>query len=271
MNLLPNNIPLPGKAKAKLVEIVAERDSAVDLAQVTTQRLKQLPPGDPLAGRLRTLQGRQIERRDALQAIARELVAYVERLPDTAMFVMAEPVEAKPRDGMTIAETVEQLRDEIEGVKNHLLLCAAAPLPKANLKALVREHVAQLAAYGRPTVRPERGQRVRIDFSGLQSSYGFGPQEVFSILCAFDGERMSKLLEAQVDALPDATFRHAMTAAEQTQRTAQLEARLDQLEREEEGLIEAAATEGLEIMRRENASPAAVLDVVRKQRVAQAA
>jgi len=59
---------------------------------------------------------------------------------------------------------------------------------------------------------------------------------------------------------------------ERFRREAELAANLDQLEWQEEGLIDLAASEGVEIMRRQDASPAAVLGVaVAKQRAQEAA
>jgi hypothetical protein len=85
-------------------------------------------------------------------------------------------------------------------------------------------------------------------------------------------DMITQSLEAEIDAQCEPK-QPAMSAAEQSKRAAELAANLLELERQEETLIDIAASEGLDVMRRENASPGAVLGIVVavKQRAAQAA
>jgi hypothetical protein len=67
-------------------------------------------------------------------------------------------------------------------------------------------------------------------------------------------------LEAEIDAQCKPK-EPAMSAAEQSKRAAELAEQLLELERQEETLIDAALAEGVDIMRRADADPAAVLGV----------
>jgi hypothetical protein len=67
------------------------------------------------------------------------------------------------------------------------------------------------------------------------------------------------LLDALVHELP--VRPEAIPKVERIRRVAELEAELDRFERDEETLISRAASDGLDILRRPDASPAAVLGV----------
>jgi hypothetical protein len=91
---------------------------------------------------------------------------------------------------------------------------------------------------------------------------------VVALLCWMQPAAMVAALEREIDAMPAPEL--ALTAKEKEKRLAQLKADLDALERLEETLIEQAARDGLEILRRADASPAAVLGVAVTGRVARA-
>ena len=80
-------------------------------------------------------------------------------------------------------------------------------------------------------------------------------------------EAMAKRLEAEVDALPEPKL--ALSTDEKKKRAVELTAQIDKLERTEEALIEVALSQGLDVIRRSNASPAAVLRVVVKPKKAE--
>jgi hypothetical protein len=67
-------------------------------------------------------------------------------------------------------------------------------------------------------------------------------------------------LEAEIDAQCEPK-EPAMSAAEQSKRAAELAEQLLELERQEKTLIDAALAEGVDIMRRADADPRAVLGV----------
>jgi hypothetical protein len=84
-------------------------------------------------------------------------------------------------------------------------------------------------------------------------------EDVVALLCWTTPERMCVALERQLAAQPERAG--AMSRSERLRLVAEAEARLMTLERKEEILIERAADEGFEILRRSDASPPAVLGV----------
>ncbi|RAI32420.1 hypothetical protein CH338_24170, partial [Rhodoplanes elegans] len=115
-----------------------------------------------------------------------------------------------------------------------------AALPKDELRRLVAEHVAQLAAAGRPLVstRPHLGGPVVSYRVGHSNIAGLTPLEAAQMLAWFDADRLAERLMAEVDALPDEPG--ALAPDERSQRLAAARARLLELERTEVALVEAA-------------------------------
>jgi hypothetical protein len=73
-------------------------------------------------------------------------------------------------------------------------------------------------------------------------------------------EALCEALEREIAAQPARA--DAMPASERMRRVAELEAQLPELDQREEALIERAHSDGLEVLRRPDASPLAVLGIV---------
>jgi hypothetical protein len=83
------------------------------------------------------------------------------------------------------------------------------------------------------------------------------PKLVAGVAAWLEPDRFAQRLEDEIDAMPDAPLALSKTA--QAKRLAELSDELDGLERKEEALVASAALAGQDILRRPDASPAAVL------------
>jgi len=169
---------------------------------------------------------------------------------------------------------VEKRRAAIAKLQTEIRISAAAPYPAADAKRAMREHILHLAALGEPDVAPcVQSLRAPVlpHFSVIgnqrtlhETKLGSFPVEktvdAASLLAwAFKDEIIAKL-EAQIDSLTDGDD-GALTEMQRSEATAKARAEILRLEREEESIIAAAASQGFAIARRPDASPLAVLGV----------
>jgi hypothetical protein len=185
---------------------------------------------------------------------------------DAELRMRAPQAPALP-PGETLVAAIAHIRDEITAARNHRRAVETAPLPKADAKALAASHVAVLAGRGKPRV--EVGDTFKAVFTDPLADFGVSADFVACTLAWLAPDRMLAALEVQIDALPEP--RAPLPKAEREKRLAELTADLDRLDRQEEALIELAAAQGTDLMRRPDAAPAAVSGVVVAQAKAQAA
>jgi hypothetical protein len=95
-------------------------------------------------------------------------------------------------------------------------------------------------------------------FRDPAADFGLREAYVVGMLAWFDPERMDAAVDGLVDDLPDS---ESMTEAEHVEALAELDREIEGLERVEEDLIASSFEHGLDILRRPNASPDAVLGV----------
>jgi hypothetical protein len=251
-----NEANLTEAAREKLLALDARR---VEEAAAAAARLPYEITDQKISERVRVSQDRHRLRHDKLHALCSSIRQWLNALPPGAVLEPAESVTAKPRQNETLAQAIERLRDEIAAAQNHLSVVKAAPLLKSELKAAASLLVQQLAQRGRPKVSAGR--------DGLKVAFTADPRadtlahrdDIAALLCWQNPVAMVSAIEREIDALPETQA--AMSAAEQSKRAAELAEQLLGLERIEEALIDKAASEGVDIPRRENASPAAVLGI----------
>jgi hypothetical protein len=273
----PTGDPLPASARAKLLALQGMANDARDAAASAQARLRGLKDQlssstlteqqqdgiEQEAERLIAVRSKQNDRHAALLALVDNLRRYVQALPRGISLESVKFTGPELLKGETMPDALARIRDQITGIKSHRQAVASAALPKSAMKAAAKRYVDEMAARGRP--------RVTGDGSGFKATFGdtrsFVPQGVRAaaeLLCWMDGPAVLKRLEAEIDALP--TPANAMDPDERESRLADLTADLERLERDEESLIEQAADDGIEVLRRAEANPAAVLGVRIKQR-----
>lgn len=271
------NASLPAKAASKLAMLGDRADDAAALALATTRRISDierilgLNPGGSNApemkeelSRLRSSHSVQQKRRTERANLIAQLRGFLQHFPPNGRLETITPPRPKLKDGELLSAAISRLRNEIAAAKNHLAEVKSATLPKAELKKLARAQVQDLAARGRPKLNTTSS--LTIAFSRLENVPGL---DLGATLAWLDSDNLIKRLNDEIDALPDA--RLTLSTAEKAEREGGLTSQLDTLERAEESLIEAAAEEGLNIERRVDASPVAVLGVVIKMPASRAA
>jgi hypothetical protein len=264
-----NESRLPEASREKLLSFDSRR---VEEAAAAAARIPYEITDVKITQRVRQSQEKHSQRHDEIHALCTHIRQWLTSLPPNAVLEPAPPVTAKPRQGETLVQSIERLRDEIAAAQNHLSVVKRAPLPVADMKALCRARVKAMAA--RPKVWVDGRGEFAVTFVDAQRIDTLATLDDIAAMLAFaDPEGFTKRLEDEIDRQLGDPTQPAMPKAERDKRAGELAEQLLGLERQEESLIEMAVSEGLDVMRRENASPAAVLGiiVVAKQRVQEAA
>lgn len=165
---------------------------------------------------------------------------------------------------------LEDLRGQIAAKASEMQSARGAPFPSSEVKAAIAARIGRLAEAGRPDVRslffdPHHPPAWATMQQTLHSVDGEGrrglamgqvldPMATLAWLYETD---LVEALGAEIDALADDS--QALGADERATRIAALQVEILALERQEEAVIDAAAVQGVELARRANADPRAVL------------
>ncbi len=269
--------PLPPAARIKLTQLAGQAADARDAAASAQRRLEDLrralnpdAQSADAAGiehemsRLTAVRSEQNRRQSERATLVASLNQWLQTLPPGAVLEWVKPPAAVPLNGEALPAAIGRVRDRIAAAQQHLRAVQIAPLPKGDLKVQAATTVQQLAARGRPAISLGRG-RLAVKWRTREAtSSGASPEDVAATLAWLDPAAMTARLEQEIDLLPEAPL--AMPAQEREQRIGELTADLDRLAREEEALVEAAIAAGIDVLRRPDASPAAVLGVAIKGR-----
>jgi hypothetical protein len=208
--------------------------------------------------RLHAVREQQNHRHGQLSALAMNLRQWIQN-NNRRTFDAARTLTVKLRGGENVSQAVTRLRQEIAETKATLKDLSWAEPPRDVLKAEAAAFVARLAEKGAPTVHVDK-HHVAVQFP-VTADWNTGKEELNRALLAWlDPEQMLSRLESQIDTLPEPKL--TMTAEELSRRKEELGMQILNLERSEESLIERAASEGAEILRRPDAAPLAVLGLV---------
>src|SRR6516164_1462106 len=244
-------VELPEAARAKLSDIEAQRCIAEDLLRGTAQRVASLPrEAVELRERLAVEREKHAERHRVLSLLVSRCNQFLFELRGNVALEVAPAVEIKLKASETVVAALAAAREQIAGVQRELVQVRKAPLCRSSQEEAIRAHLSRLVQ------RPKIGFDARggalltwtEDMATMDGVLGLlafvlGPEQVSA---AF-----SRDLEPESPA--------AVTPLE---RETELSVSLLALERTEEALILRAAGEGIELARRSDASPVAVLGVV---------
>jgi hypothetical protein len=193
----------------------------------------------------------------------------VSRLNNSIMqfFSGAAEVERPPwptvvpaaREGESVGDALMRLRHEIAVAQGELMRIKAAPPPAAEIKAALEAEVDRLAGNGTPRIAVDAG-KVTVHWPDVQpyavpgSALSAPSGSASSLLCALFPAQLKKLLTAGIvdtrDSIPSRERPRLIRAAE---------AHILALEIGEERLVVAALEQGLEVHRRIDSSPWAIL------------
>jgi len=163
------------------------------------------------------------------------------------------------RDGESLTDAILRLRSEIGIARNELMRIKTAPLPAAEIKAQIEAEVDRAAAAGAPRVTSGAG-KLSIDWCDVQAFAAPGAARsapsgsASQLACWLHRDEIIDRLTADVEDAPG-----SIPSAERPQRIRESEARIFALEVGEERLVVAALEQGLEVHRRIDASPWAIL------------
>jgi hypothetical protein len=256
-------IELPAPAKAKLAALQITRMSSEDAARAIQGRLAGFGSirdrGDQeLVDRLAAEANRLAARHRELSAIGHKINQWLMELRGVVL-ESAPAIAVKLKDGETLVEAIDGARQEIAATVAKLQLVKRSPLPLEDRKQKAAEYVAALGRQARPVIGFGTADQFMLRF---KDDVVASTSDVLALACWIQPEAVLDALIRDIEALPMPGDLRPLPAHERLAATRELEAQLMALERKEESLIERAAGEGVEVLRRPDASPAAVLGVV---------
>ncbi|WP_133239337.1 hypothetical protein [Microvirga sp. KLBC 81] len=241
---------------------------APDHPTVTAEQAKAARIGDEMV-RLNSLYDARSSRWQDLARLVSGLDAWVKGQGGRELVAHVAPVPKLQR-GETPSDAVERCRRRLRELHADLARVEAAPIPSAQAKEAAQREVARLAAQGCPNVGAlvEAGAKIEWPMSradvamwadGKPSPHVPLVRTVDPLALAawLNPSAMTAALEREIDELADDAA--ALTDEARAAKRAEVLADLLAVERDEEAFIIMAAASGIEIMRRPDASPLAVL------------
>jgi hypothetical protein len=209
---------------------------------------------------------RERARRNSVRANTEQVVSrlnnFIMQLFSGASDAAAPPWPANvpgPRDGESVSDAILRLRRDIAVAQGELRRVQTAPPPASEIRAVLVAEVDRMADEGRPHVAVDGG-RVRVQWPDVMLYAGSGAAlsapsgSASKMLAALFPAELKKLLAAGVGDVPG-----AVASAERPRLVRELEARVLALEVAEEKLVCEALDAGLDVHRRVDASPWAIL------------
>jgi hypothetical protein len=252
---------LPTAAKNRLIALDSQRLEADDGQRAAQMRLSSFPhSADPaVVEQMNLVRDKWQQRSESLSQLCNRIRFWVGSQNTAAVFEMAPAVKAELPDGLTICETIEETRNQIDALHQNLDVVRMAPEPKAALKEKAAQFVRELAARGRPKVSAGPGG-ITVAFTDPRAGTTMASRDDVAAIAAWLHESaMVSALEREINLLPEGVA--PLPTEERERRISQLAADLEHLERIEEHLVQAAASDGQDVLRRPDALPAAVLGV----------
>jgi hypothetical protein len=199
--------------------------------------------------------------RDAA-ALVTHLNGWVAKLTTNPKAIEEAPAAPfKLRKNENHKQAIARLRDEINDCKRAQHQAVIAPLPPEDLRRQAENYVERMAAQITPTPRMvDNVLSMNWSFGGTSAIGGLTPPHVFSMMAWLAPELVTQRLVSIVERMPKPAA-PAMSEADKHARLSELSAQLDRLEREEESAIRAALEDGLNVVRRPDASALAVLSI----------
>jgi hypothetical protein len=191
------------------------------------------------------------------QLVSRLNQAVIEmRLPVGAVLEMAPAIAIK-LDGVTLGEAISSVRDEIAKLQQETLAVRSAPLKRTSQQAAIGDYLLRLALRTRPKIGFDIRGNARVSFAEDMVT---GKDDILGMMAFVFPDAVAAAFARDDDEQAEAP--NALSPQERDKRLSELAAALLVLERREETLIARAADDGMDMLRRVDASPLAVLGVV---------
>lgn len=175
------------------------------------------------------------------------------------------PVEVKPqlKKGETVADAIRRVRAEITRLQGELGRVRTAPLPPDEIRAKLRDEVIRRGAAGRPQISIDTDVKIKwpdeVSFASPGGTLSAPSGTATNLACWLHGGEIIDALCSGIDDNAEGTI----PSAERPAREAALEREILALEYVEEALITRGLQEGIEVHRRFNAHPLAILGLER--------
>jgi len=250
-------VELPEGARKRLAELGLQRMQAEDAMRGCAARANNLPKdAHELRARLEAQRDAQADRHRVLSLLVSRLNQFCMelRLPANSTLEVAPALELKLKASETVSAAVEATRAQIAGVQREIAAVRALPMRRASELEAMRAHLARLAQRARPRIVFDARGNATVtwieDMAQMDSVLGL-------VAFVLGPEPLSAAFARDLE--PEGAG--AVSPLEREAKLAELSASLLSLERCEEQLIMRAADEGVELLRRGDADPRAVLNV----------
>lgn len=206
------------------------------------------------------------QRYQELLALHGHITGYLDGLPSGA--VLAEhrgAVAPRLPARSDVRQALDQARSRLPVLRADLHTIRSASLPTAELKAISRQRIEQLAERGEPNLAhfvDDGTSPFQLPMTRTAGIPGATPAGVvipdaWALLAWLHRDALIAALDREIDALIDDA--HAMPAATRIAKEREMLAAILQLEREEEWLVTELRGSGVRVARRPDADPRAVL------------
>lgn len=205
------------------------------------------------------LQEKQRDRHRYLADLNSKVRRYLDMLPADAVVEGMKTTKFKLEKGQTHLQAVTELRLKIFDLIGERASVDRASLPRDELKAQARKWITERAIKAKPTLiaNHDKPFTLRYDFMDPEA---FSPSiDVLALLAWLDGDFLYEKLCSLIDEMPYGG--NEMTPAARAERLRTLKVELDEAERLEVALINAALDTGTVIDHRPNVSVDALLGI----------
>jgi hypothetical protein len=260
-------VELPDTARNKLNELILARDAALDASRSGISRLNQLPPDvdQGLRQRLASENARHAEKHRVLAM----LVSRINQFLMEARGVVLEPApppDIRLKAGESVSAALTAVRQQIADVRQEIAATRAMPMRRASQLEAVRAYLAGLAQRAQPKIGFDAKGGARVTWVEDMAS----KDDIVGLLALVLGpQQLAAAFSRELDEQPEPA--DAVSPLEREKRLAELTQRLFGFEQCEEGLITKAHADGIDVLRRGDASPACVLGVAVKAKTEAAA
>ena len=259
MNMRGVLVDVPDQASQRLDELTIQRDLALDQTKALQARINMLDGSPQLAERLVSERDKQALRANHLQRLVSSCNQYLMQL----RLVPGTTLEVHPPLNLTIKTSlphaVEATRRQIADLQKEIAKVRSAPLKVSSKREAARAYLERLAqVYAPKIVFDGRGGAK----ATWRENMVVSKDEILALIVwALGPNGPAELVEAfQIDEEPEAE--DAISPEERERQLSKFANTLLTLERQENSLISCAAADGFEIVRRPDASPLAVLNLV---------
>jgi hypothetical protein len=254
-------VALPAQAQQRLDELTIQRDSALDQMRALQSRINMADGASDglIRDRLTQERDKQSHRHNALSRLVsacNQFIMQLRPVPGTSL-------EVHPPLNLTIKTSlpaaVASTREQIADLQKEIAKVRAAPLKVSSKREAARAYLERLAQVYAPKILFDgRGGAKAMWREDMVVS----KDEILSLIVwALGPNGPQELVEAfAID--EEGEPEDAISPEERERQLSKFQNTLLTLERQEETLISCAAADGFEIIRRPDASPMAVLNLV---------